>query len=203
MALMAFESAARHLSFARAARDLNVTAGAISRQIQGLEGTLGRRLFARHHRRVELTPVGREYLAEVRAPLQRIARATARLRQEAGRGAISVCAYPTFAIRWLIPRWGRFYDRHPEIDLRLTTSLTAVDFARDDYDLAIQVAREGPHPAGLVQHKLQEVVLFPVCSPCIPSVLAFPKGCTAQSPFPSERAFFFVSRGLLGPSNAG
>ncbi|MDP6342180.1 MAG: LysR family transcriptional regulator, partial [Alphaproteobacteria bacterium] len=68
MGLQAFAAAARHLSFLHAARELNVTPGAISRQIQNLEDFLGERLFFRHHKRVELTPVGRDYLAEIAAP---------------------------------------------------------------------------------------------------------------------------------------
>jgi len=162
--LLAFEAAARTLSFVRVARELNVTPGAVSRQIQALEEHLGAKLFLRHHKRVELTPVGREYLTEIGPSLARIAMASARIQGASSRGAISICSYPTFAIRWLLPRWGRFYDRYPEVDVRLTTSLTPVDFARDDYDLAIQVAREGQARPGLVQHRLADVVVFPVCN---------------------------------------
>ena len=78
--LLAFEAAARNLSFVHAARELNVTPGAVSRQIQSLEDFLGARLFFRHHKRVELTPLGREYLAEIRSSLERIAASTARIR---------------------------------------------------------------------------------------------------------------------------
>ena len=72
-ALKAFEAAGRHLSFLQAAKELNVTAGAVSRQIQSLEDFLGRRLFVRHNRRVELTPLGRDFLSEIRSPLSRAA----------------------------------------------------------------------------------------------------------------------------------
>jgi LysR family glycine cleavage system transcriptional activator len=179
--LLAFEAAARTLSFVRVARELNVTPGAVSRQIQGLEEHLGATLFLRHHKRVELTPVGREYLAEIAPALARIAAASARIQGASRRGALSICSYPTFAIRWLLPRWGRFYDRSPEIDVRLTTSLTAVDFARDDYDLAIQVASEGRARPGLVQHKLVDVVVFPVCTPRLARRLRTPGDLARQT----------------------
>jgi LysR family transcriptional regulator, glycine cleavage system transcriptional activator len=159
------------MSFVHAARVLNVTPGAISRQIQSLESYLGAPLFTRLHKRVELTPLGRDYLAEIAAPLERIAASTARIRDRANEGAgaatLSVCAYPTFAIRWLIPRWSRFYDHRPDIDLRLTTTLNTVDFDRDDYDLAILVAPRDANTRGLTYQKLVEVDVFPVCSPKI------------------------------------
>jgi LysR family transcriptional regulator, glycine cleavage system transcriptional activator len=166
-ALQAFEASARYLSFLQAAAELNVTPGAVSRQIQALEALLGRRLFVRHHRRVALTRSGRDYLAEVRGPLAQIDAATSRLRDEAA-DALSISAYPNFAMRWFIPRWARFYNRYPAIDLRLTTSFVPVDFASDDYDLAIQVLTEGElPPPGLCAHKIADVVTMPVCAPAL------------------------------------
>jgi LysR family glycine cleavage system transcriptional activator len=153
------------LSFLHAAEELAVTPGAVSRQIQGLEALLGAKLFLRQHRHVELTRTGREYLDEIRTPLARVAAATARVQGADDDGTVSICANPSFAIRWFIPRWGRFYDRHPEIDVRLTTSLVPVDFARDDYDLAIQVLPEGAAPSGLAAHKITEVETFPIAAP--------------------------------------
>ena len=103
-ALSAFEASARHLSFLQAAAELHVTPGAVSRQIQALESLLGRPLFVRHHKRVELTRTGRDYLEDIRAPLSRIGEATARVQGVDAEAALSICAYPTFAIRWFIPR---------------------------------------------------------------------------------------------------
>jgi len=164
--LRALEAAARHLSFQQAARELNVTPGAVSRQIQALEAYLGAELFVRRHKHVELSPLGRDYVAEVRGPLSRIAQATKRLRGGTGtRGTISICVFPTFAIRWLVPRWGRFYNRHPEIDVRLTTSLNPVDFTRDEYDLAVRVGQVDGDWGRLRAHKLFEIENYPVCSP--------------------------------------
>jgi LysR family glycine cleavage system transcriptional activator len=166
--LRALEAAARHLSFQQAARELNVTPGAVSRQIQALEEYLDAQLFTRRHKHVELTALGRDYVAEVRGPLNRIGQATKRVRGGTGtRGTVSICVFPTFAIRWLVPRWGRFYNRHPEIDVRLTTSLNPVDFTRDEYDLAVRVGQVGDDWGRLRAHKLIEIENFPVCSPAL------------------------------------
>ena len=163
--LLAFEAAARHLSFLHASVELHLTPGAVSRRIQTLEALLGTALFLRRHRRVALTRAGAAYLAEIRAPMERIGAATDRLAGGRGDGLLSIRAYPSFAIRWFMPRWGRFYDRHPDLDVRLTTSLAPVDFGRDDYDLAIQVLAEGETPAGLVSHEIVAVETAPVAAP--------------------------------------
>lgn len=163
--LRAFEAACRYLSFNQAAEELGVTPGAVSRQIQTLEQYLGKTLFHRHHKRIELTAVGRQYLAEITLPLEKIAAASARLRSETRRNAISICAYPTFALRWLIPRWADLYERHSDIDVQLITSLNPADFERDDFDLSIQVLPDGTGLTGMRIDKLLEVVTYPVCSP--------------------------------------
>jgi LysR family transcriptional regulator, glycine cleavage system transcriptional activator len=164
-ALKAFIASAQHLSFTQAALDLNITAGAISRQIQSLEGYLGKKLFVRQHKHIELTETGRVYLAEIRGPLTRIDAATARLRNTQRTRTFSICAYPTFAIRWLIPRWGSLYDRYPDLDVRLTTSLNPAEFGQGEYDMAIQVMPEGEKIKGLETVKLMDINMYPVASP--------------------------------------
>lgn len=163
--LVAFELAAREESFTRAAEVLNVTPGAVSRQILALEEMLNAKLFRRSHRRVMLTEAGRAYLADIREPLSELAAATARIGARPLYDGVAIVAYPTFVIRWLIPRWGRFHDAHPDIDLQLKTSLNPVDFTKQAYDLAIRVADDGEVPAGLVAEKLLDVELFPVAAP--------------------------------------
>lgn len=202
-ALLAFESAARRLSFIHASKELNVTPGAISRQIQTLEALLDRKLFTRRHKQVELTQTGRDYLAEITAPLQRIADATARFRGIGGSGAISICAYPTVAIRWLIPRWGRFYDRHPNIDLQLTTTLNPVDFERGGFDFAMQVLPKGSHFEGLSVQKLLDVDLLPVCSPAVGEKLQQPSDLAGMTlihcaPRPLDWHHWLESTGVSG-----
>ncbi len=206
-ALLAFRTAATHLSFLQAAQERNVTPGAISRQIQTLEELLGSRLFQRRHKRVELTPQGRDYLAEIATPLDHLAAATARIQGEQSSGAISICAYPTFAIRWLLPRWGRFYDRHPEVDVRLTTSLNPVDFGRDDYDLAIEVLVEGAQAAGLRAEELMSVDTFPVCSPALAENIRRPDDLAGHTllhsaPRPTDWRRWLTAAGLPGLNGA-
>lgn len=173
-ALRAFEAASRHLNFQQAAEELNVTPGAVSRQIQSLEAQLGGALFLRHHKRVELTPMGRRYADEIRGPLLQLSEATSRIKGEQQSQAISVCAYPSFAIRWFIPRWGRFYDSHPQIDLRLTTTLNPADFDSGTYHMAIQVLPDGGPRPGLRARKLLEIDTFPVCSPEVARAIKSP-----------------------------
>lgn len=180
-ALRAFEAASRHLSFQDAAAELNVTPGAVSRQIQGLEAALGVALFRRRHKRVELTPLGRHFAAEIRPPLQRLADVTARIHGEAASNAISICAYPSFAIRWFIPRWGRFHDDHPHLDLRLTTSLNPGDFESGEYHMAIQVLPEGAARPGLRVRKLMDLTTFPVCAPALAQGLKAPADLAGQT----------------------
>ncbi len=166
-ALRSFECAGRHESFLHAAAELNVTPGAVSRQVKALEEWLGASLFHRRHKQVTLTPLGRSYLAAIGAPLAEIARASGRAqRRETGR-ALAICCYPTFALRWLVPRWAGFYDRHPEIDVQITTSLQPVDFARDDYDAAVLVGTGPEAWPGMRSLRLVEVDLLPVCSPAL------------------------------------
>lgn len=173
-ALRAFEAAGRLGSFLRAAEELNVTPGAVSRQIQGLEGFLGKTLFERGHKQVALTPIGRDYLREIQGPLKRIDDATGRIRADPRAPGISICAYPTFAIRWIIPRWGRLHDRYPKVDLRLHTSLDPADFEQGVHDLAFQVLTGDGPGRGLEAEPLMEVFTFPVCAPSLAARIGSP-----------------------------
>ncbi len=138
-ALKAFEAAARQASFQGAANELNLTPGAISQKIRSLEEFFGKKLFERGHKRVRPTALGRDYLADIRGPLGQLANASCRICELEKNSTVSICAYPTFAIRWLIPRWGALYDLYPNIDIRLTTSLNVAEFTSGHYDLTIQV----------------------------------------------------------------
>jgi LysR family glycine cleavage system transcriptional activator len=162
-ALKAFEAAARHESFTRAADELCVTQGAVSQQVKALEGSLGIVLFARERQRLVITPAGREYLAVIRDALDRIAMGTERLMQSRSSGVLTVSTSPDFAAKWLVNRLGRFAESHPEIDLRVSATMHQVDFVRDDVDLAVRHG-DGKWP-GLDVVRLCSERLFPVCSP--------------------------------------
>ena len=162
-ALKAFEAAARSESFTRAAEELNVTQGAVSHQVKALEATLGIKLFHRERQRLAMTEAGRDYLAVVRDALDRIAVGTERLVQRQSAGVLTVSTSPDFAAKWLVHRLGRFAERHPAIDLRISATAQHVDFAREEVDLAI---RHGDGDwAGLDVTRLCSEQLFPVCSP--------------------------------------
>jgi LysR family glycine cleavage system transcriptional activator len=162
-ALRPFEAAARLQSFSRAAEELHLTHGAISRQVRALEDHVGTRLFARHGKRVELTPTGRAFAERVRNALQEIAHAA----QIAGRGRhdhrLTVSVLPSFASRWLMPRLIRFMDAHPEIEINVLASTALANFDAEDVDLAIRLGK-GPWPP-LVCEAFLDDEYFPVASP--------------------------------------
>src|SRR6058998_1277574 len=137
-ALKAFEAAARHVSFTRAAEELCVTQGAVSHQVKALESELGVKLFNRERQRLIITEAGRQYLAVVRDALDRLAVGTERLVQRQTSGVLTISTSPDFAAKWLVHRLGRFAEAHPHIDLRVSASVQHIDFAREDIDLAIR-----------------------------------------------------------------
>jgi len=161
--LKAFEAAARHESFTRAADELCVTQGAVSHQVKALEETLGLKLFNRERQRLVITEAGRDYLAVLRDAFDRIALGTARVVQRQSSGALTVSTSPDFAAKWLVNRLGHFAEAHPDIDLRVSATLHHVDFAREEVDLAVRHG-EGSWP-GLDVVRLCSEQLFPVCSP--------------------------------------
>ncbi len=164
-ALKAFEAAARHESFTRAAEELCVTQGAVSHQVKALEAELGLKLFNREPQRLVITEAGRDYLAVVRDALDRISTGTERLLQRQSAGVLTVSTSPNFASKWLVHRLGRFAEAHPTIDLRVSATLHHVDFAREDIDVAVRHG-DGTAP-GLDVTRLLTEALFPVCSPAL------------------------------------
>ncbi|MGY8676213.1 transcriptional regulator GcvA [Bradyrhizobium sp. UFLA05-153] len=161
--LKAFEAAARHESFTRAAEELCVTQGAVSQQVKALEQGLGLKLFNRERQRLVITEAGRDYLTVVRDALDRIAVGTERLLQRQNAGVLTVSTSPDFAAKWLVHRLGHFAEAHSGIDLRVSATLHHVDFAREDVDLAVRHG-DGNWP-GFDTVQLSGERLFAVCSP--------------------------------------
>ncbi len=162
-ALRAFEAAARHLNFTRAAEELSQTQGAISHQVRDLEARLGQRLFEREKRSLRLTEPGASYLPYVREALQQLRTGESALRRSRSQAVLTVTLSPNFAAKWLMPRLSRFTEAHPDLELRLSANMKHVDFAQDDVDLGIRHGT-GDWPY-LAVHKLCSEMLFPVCSP--------------------------------------
>jgi len=165
-ALMAFEASARHGSFARAADELALTEGAISRQIGRLEAFLGVTLFERVGNRVRLLPNGERYAVQVRESLDRLERDSQYLMGQPSDGAsIDVATIPTFAVRWLIPRLARFREKHPNIIVHLTERMEPFVLAGSGFDAAIHF--EHPAWTGMRTHRLLHETLVPVCHPAL------------------------------------
>ncbi|MEL6219723.1 MAG: transcriptional regulator GcvA [Pseudomonadota bacterium] len=162
-ALHAFEAAARHLSFAQAAQELNVTPGAISHQIKALEDWLGAPLFHRLTRALRLTEAGAAALPLVTEGFDRLADATARMRERRDQSLLTVSVSPGFGSLWLVPRLERFRRRHPDIEVRIDGTDRLVDIARGEADVAI---RYGPGGYSDVRtDRLFGMRATPVCSP--------------------------------------
>jgi LysR family glycine cleavage system transcriptional activator len=163
-AIRAFEAAARHGNFTRAAAELNVTHGAISRQVALLEQWTGTRLFRRLRRQMMLTPEGQMLLAEVGPALDRIASSVAAMGQ-AKPITLLLNAPPTFTMRWLIPRLSGFQRRHPSIDIRLSSSIDPIDFSTGSYEIAIR--RLSARSPGMFCEGFLPEEALPVCSPAL------------------------------------
>jgi LysR family glycine cleavage system transcriptional activator len=182
-ALRAFEAAARHLSFSRAADELGVTQGAVSRQIKALEEYLGVVLFRRLTRALDLTEAGREYHLSMRDAFDRMERATLHIANRGERQVLTVSVLPTFAMRWLMPRLSSFIEAEPAIEVRFITSILPVSFGHEDIDVAIRVgvvdatAADDGKPridlrmtddwSGVRADRIGPDVLVAVCSPAL------------------------------------
>ena len=176
-ALRAFEAAARHSSFALAARELHVTPAAVSHQIKGLEAYLGLRLFQRLKRGLELTRAGQAFLPKLREGFARLGEAVEELRSLNEPGTLAVSAATSFATRWLAPRLHRFVAAHPDLDVRITASTRLIDPAKgeigpgdaqagspvEDADIVVRFGA-GDYP-GFRVDKLLPVSVTPLCSP--------------------------------------
>lgn len=163
---MAFEAAARHGSFARAADELALTEGAISRQIGRLETFLGVALFERVGNRVRLAPNGVRYAAQVREVLDRLERDSQYMMGQPGNGgSVDIAVTPTFATRWLIPRLKGFQTQHPNITVHFADRAEPFVLAGSGFDAAIHF--EHPAWTGMHTYRLCEEVLVPVCHPSL------------------------------------
>lgn len=165
-ALLALEAAARHQSFARAAQELSLSEGAISRQIAKLEAFLGVRLFHRVGNRVELSGPGASYAAQMRTALADIERHTRQVMLETpGSTALEIGVIPTLASRWLIPRLARFRQLHPEIEINLRERTQP--FTLEDSGLHAAINYDHPIWYSMRVQPLFEEPMVAVCHPCL------------------------------------
>ncbi|MEQ9260041.1 MAG: LysR family transcriptional regulator [Roseovarius sp.] len=164
-ALRALEAVERLGSLSAAAEELSLTQGAVSRQLQTLEGQLGVTLGNRQGRRLVLTPEARHYAGEIRGALDLIAKASLRLTVNPSGGSLDLAILPTFGMRWLVPRLADFARRHPEVTINLTTRLRPFNFAAEPFDAAIHFGQPSwPRTAAM---KLKAEAVVAVCAPTL------------------------------------
>jgi len=163
--LRAFEAAARHLSFTRAAAELNVTPGAISHQVKALEQMLKVPLFRRLTRALRLTDAGQAALPMLSQGFDKLAQGVEQMRAQCESGVLTISVSPSFGAMWLVPRLENFRSRHPHIEIRIDGTDRLVDLARDSADVAVRYGPGGYN--GVRVDRLFGQVNTPVCSPAL------------------------------------
>jgi LysR family glycine cleavage system transcriptional activator len=165
-ALRAFEAAARHLSLTKAAQELNVTPGALSHQIRGLEDLLGLKLFERRVRSIALNASGKQLYPGLQTGFAQIREAIEGLGSASHGDVLVISTSPGMTSKWLAPRLYRFGASYPGIDVRISSSLNNANFATDGIDLAIRNMDVSPVPDRLLDiERLVDIDFVPVCSP--------------------------------------
>jgi DNA-binding transcriptional LysR family regulator len=209
-ALEAFEAAARHQSFTKAAEELSVTQSAVCRQVAALEDFLGVPLFRRTRRGVALTEAGRSYGRTVAARLDEVERDTLELMARGGRGgALELAVVPTFGTRWLLPRLPAFQRAHPDVVVHLSARTRPFLFADTPFDAAIHAGETGSAAwPGTEKRFLMSESLIAVASPALPALAAGRPTTAAdwarlpllqQSTRPYAWRQFFEGLGLVVP----
>ncbi len=171
--LLALEALDRLGSASAAADELNLTQGAISRQLQVMADQLGVQLTHRDKGRLHLTPAARDYVTEVRRTLSTLAQASLTLRANPMGGALNLAILPAFGMHWLAPRLAHFARQHPEVTVNLSTRLQPFDFASEAFDAAIHYGRQDWPGAAYL--KLMEEDVLAVASPALTAPLATPQ----------------------------
>jgi LysR family glycine cleavage system transcriptional activator len=211
-ALACFDAAARHQSYTRAAQELALTQGAVSRQIGALEAFVGVALFQRTRHGVALTERGAEYALQVAGRLQGLEQDTLEVMAGQGRsGSLQLAAVPTFATRWLIPRLPALAAVHPELIVHIETRTRPFLFADTDFDAALYAgtAEQVANWAGTRAVRLLTEDMVPVCSPALvarvgplpvltPAVIAT-LPLLQQSTRPSAWRQWFDAAGVAAP----
>ncbi len=164
-ALRAFESAGRHLSFTKAAAELNVTPGAISHQVKALEEQLEVPLFRRLTRALRLTDAGQAALPTLSQGFDKLAQGVEQMRTHCESGLLTISVSPSFGAMWLVPRLEHFRSRHPDIEIRIDGTDRLVNLARDNVDVALRYGPGGYN--GVRVDCLFSQVNTPVCSPAL------------------------------------
>ena len=174
--LLALEAVDRLGTASAAAAELNLTQGAVSRQLQVLEGQLGVALLIRDRHRLRLTPAAQDFVAEARAALHRLDQAALALRANPSGGSLNLSILPAFGMHWLAPRLAKFAGLHPEVTVNLSTRLKPFDFTESRFDAAIHYGRQDW--AGVDYLKLMEEEILAVAAPAIAPIAAAQQALT-------------------------
>lgn len=199
--LRAFESAARQLSFTKAADELAVTQSAVSHQVAALEEWAGVPLFKRQGRAMVLTEAAARFLPAVTVALDQIALAGRKLQAvDPTHGWLTVAVMPSFAAKWLVPRLADFHEKNPDMDVWIATFEAQTGALGTDVDVAIRYGR-GDWP-GLTSVKIMSEELFPVCAPRVADRLKSPHDLAGSTLLHDELredwAMWFAAAGLSG-----
>ncbi len=188
--LRAFEAAARHMSFAKAADELSVTPAALSFQIKSLEDHLGDKVFKRLNRAVELTEAGRALAGGCTDAFETLTRAWSATLRLQDTQTLTVTAGPAFTAKWLAPRMYDFAKAHPDIELRFAASLRMVDIQRENIDVAVRYGY-GPDP-GLYSESLHDEWVCPVMTPDLAKQFPTPEAFAAHAPLIHDESISFL-----------
>ncbi len=188
-ALRAFDAAARHMSFARAAEELNVTPAALSFQIKSLEEHLGAPLFRRLNRAVELTEAGRTLAPGAADAFQSLSAAWNAAKRLQNNTNLTVTAGPGLTAKWLAPRLYEFARAHPEIDLRFSATLRMLDFVRDEVDVAIRFGQGTDE--GFWSQPIRREWVTPVMTPELAELYTTPESLL-QAPLIFDESINFL-----------
>ena len=164
-ALRAFEAAARHLSYQKAAEELNVTAAAVKQLVSKLENSLDARLLVRNGRKLELSDAGRRGRPELQAGMENLARSVEKMRQEIEHRQLIVTVETSFATTWLVPKLDQFRKAHPQISVLIDSNQQIVDLQSGEADVAIRYGVDTP--SNHFTHRLFDDRIFPACSPAL------------------------------------
>ncbi|RDV00718.1 transcriptional regulator GcvA [Trinickia dinghuensis] len=197
-ALRAFEAAARHLSFKKAAEELFVTPAAVSHQIRSIEEYLGVELFCRSNRAIELSEHGKRCFEEVTLGFAHLTRAMTWVDKSREPERLVITAGPAFTSKWLVPRLSKFAELHPDIKTRVSASLSRCDFAKEGIDVAIRFGRIDA--IGLHIERLIEESVVPMCSPSLIEALGRPLtvGDLEHMPLIHDESLRMVDSGAMG-----
>jgi LysR family transcriptional regulator, glycine cleavage system transcriptional activator len=210
-ALRAFECAARHLNFTRAASELCVTPTAISHQIRSLEEFLETSLFERKGGKLVLTAATSGALQELSDGFNKLESAFLTLNRRGGRQKITVAASPSVAALWLMPKLQRFFVSAPEIDVSISTVIAQRDFNDGPFDVSICCSDD--HPSRKVEYLMDEQI-FPVCSPALLSEAGLSREAAlaelplihddkASDQFPTWRRYFETTQTAMRDVSCG